>query len=231
MSKSWKPTSHEGIVKMLRKFTSNFSPELRSRAGFAAATPLGKWVDDVLYPLIARVLTCFPSWEDETKRTKHETVALARAEEEVMLPYTLMVEMTRWNPLLTAEDLSDLGVPPRPSGSRQSSPVETNYPDCEVDTSLIAHLIFHFFPREEKGEKPRKGKPAGQHGGELKYVVSDVEITRYEDLVHSEFSTTSPITILFDGSLRGKKVYFAIRWENNVGKKGPFGPILSAIIP
>jgi hypothetical protein len=230
-NKQWKPASHEGIIKMFRKFNINFKTDLRARVGFASTTPLGKWVEEVLFPLITTLISCFNNWEDESKRTKEDVSALNGAEKAVMPPYELLVEMLRWNPLVTPEDLLALGMPQRPSGERHPSPVETDPPDCEASSSLLSHLIFHFSPLEKEGERAHKGKPAGQHGGELRYVASETEITRYEELVHSEFSTTSPITIEFDGNLRGRKVYFAMRWENNVGKKGPFGPIMSAIIP
>jgi hypothetical protein len=39
------------------------------------------------------------------------------------------------------------------------------------------------------------------------------------------------VEIEFPGHDRGRTVYFAARWENNTGKKGPFTTIFSTVIP
>lgn len=38
-------------------------------------------------------------------------------------------------------------------------------------------------------------------------------------------------TLTFDENQRGKTVYFALRWENTRGEKGPWSQIVSSIIP
>jgi hypothetical protein len=45
------------------------------------------------------------------------------------------------------------------------------------------------------------------------------------------FDTRSPYTFQFDLSDAGKRLYCCLRWENNVGVKGPWSEIQSAIIP
>jgi hypothetical protein len=37
--------------------------------------------------------------------------------------------------------------------------------------------------------------------------------------------------LTFEEDERGKKVYFAVRWESGAGKKGLWSDIYSAIIP
>jgi hypothetical protein len=50
-------------------------------------------------------------------------------------------------------------------------------------------------------------------------------------LTHSAFDTRSPLKLQFENDLRGKTLYFAMRWENTRGEKGPWSPIMSVIIP
>jgi hypothetical protein len=97
-----------------------------------------------------------------------------------------------------------------------------------VDTSILAHLIIHFF---KKGGSHRKGKPAGQHGAEVGWLLSDTPPLRWDELTHSAIDTNSPFTLSFENDQRGKTVYFAIRLENTRGEKGPWSEIMNAIIP
>ena len=43
--------------------------------------------------------------------------------------------------------------------------------------------------------------------------------------------TKNPLDLSFDEDLRGKRVYFAVRWESGTVKKGPESEIFSAVIP
>jgi hypothetical protein len=131
------------------------------------------------------------------------------------------------NPAVTDDDLNHMGLPTRSSG-RHPAPVATEAPDADVETSTIAHLTIHFF---EKGSNHKKGKPAGQHGAEIRWAMLDTPPARWDELVHSEIDTNSPFTLQFENDQRGKTVYYALRWENTRGEKGPWSEIQSAIIP
>jgi hypothetical protein len=131
------------------------------------------------------------------------------------------------NPDVTDGDREDLGLPIYKPG-RTPSPIATDAPDAEVDTSHIGRLNVHFF---EKGHKHKKGKPAGQHGAEIAWIQRDTPPTRWDELLHSNIDTNSPFTLVFENDLRGKTVYFALRWENTRGEKGPWSEIMNAIIP
>jgi hypothetical protein len=132
-----------------------------------------------------------------------------------------------YNKLVTDEDRKAMGLPIHKNG-RTPAPVETDAPDAEVDTSHIGRLNILFY---EKGHKHRKGKPAGQHGAEIAWIQRDTPPTRWDELLHSNIDTNSPFTLVFENDLRGKTVYFALRWENTRGEKGPWSDIQSAIIP
>jgi hypothetical protein len=131
------------------------------------------------------------------------------------------------NHLLTDADRESLGLPVYKNG-HTPSPVAGEAPDVDVDTSTIAHLGIHFF---KKGGSHKKGKPDGQHGAEIGWLISDTPPARWDELIHSAIDTNSPFTLSFENDQRGKTVYFALRWENTRGEKGPWTEILNAIIP
>jgi hypothetical protein len=132
-----------------------------------------------------------------------------------------------YNPTMTDDDRKALGLPIHKSG-RTPSPVATTYPDFDVNSGTIRRLGVEFY---DQGQKKSKAKPAGQHGAEIRWAISDTPIVDVAELIHSSFDTRTPFTLEFQGHERGKTVYFCLCWENNVGVKGPWSEIVSAIIP
>jgi hypothetical protein len=106
--------------------------------------------------------------------------------------------------------------------------VATTYPDFDIDSSIIRCLIIHFF---NQGGKKSKAKPAGQHGAQIRWAVSDMPIVDVSELTRSSIDTHTPFTLEFEGHERGKTVYFCLCWENTRGERGPWSEIVSAIIP
>jgi hypothetical protein len=131
------------------------------------------------------------------------------------------------NPLLTDEDLKLLGLPIHKT-TRTPAPVAETAPDFDIDSSIIRRLIIHFF---EKDGDHKRGKPAGQHGAEIAWVISDTPPALVKELIHSSFDTRTPFTLEFEENERGQAVYFCLRWENTRGLKGPWSSIQKAIIP
>jgi hypothetical protein len=131
------------------------------------------------------------------------------------------------NPLLTEDDLTMLGLPVHKT-TRTPAPVAGTAPDFDINSNTICHLIIHFF---EKDGDHKKAKPAGQHGVEIRWMISDVPMVDANEFTHSSFDTHTPLDLEFSGHDRGKTVYLAARWENTRGLKGPWSPIQSTIIP
>jgi hypothetical protein len=52
-----------------------------------------------------------------------------------------------------------------------------------------------------------------------------------DDLPHSAFTRKRKHRFDFSEVDRGRRVYFCLRYENSKGEAGPWGPILSAIVP
>jgi hypothetical protein len=74
-------------------------------------------------------------------------------------------------------------------------------------------------------------KPKGVHGVEIAWEILDTPPVNWEQLIHSAFDTRTPAQLVFHGDQRGKTLYFALRWENTRGEKGPWGEIYGTIIP
>jgi hypothetical protein len=130
-------------------------------------------------------------------------------------------------PAVTDEDRMNMGLPIHKT-TRTPAPVAKTHPAFRVDTGMMYRLIIHF--HAEGSDKPR-AKPPGQHGVEIRWMISDAPVEDADALVHSAFDTRSPYTLDFQGHERGKTVYLALRWENTRGEKGPWSPVQNAIIP
>ncbi|MDR1215117.1 MAG: hypothetical protein LBK25_00375 [Treponema sp.] len=137
----------------------------------------------------------------------------------------------RYNKAVTDIDRVGMGLP-IPDKKPTSIHPPTTAPVIELRLERIRQVIVAF---KNDGSKSW-GKPAGVHGAEIRWAVRDqhdvkdppIEPT---DLANSSFATKSPHTMEFSGAERGQTLDLCLRWENNVGDKGPWGEISSAIIP
>jgi hypothetical protein len=77
----------------------------------------------------------------------------------------------------------------------------------------------------------RWGKPPYVHGIECLWLIADTPPQKIGELIHSAFATRSPLVLSFDEDQRGKRLYFAVRWESGTVKKGPWSEIFNAVIP
>jgi hypothetical protein len=102
-----------------------------------------------------------------------------------------------------------------------------SYPVCKI-VLLLREIVIQFGD-SEKSEST--AKPDFVHGAEIRWGILDAKPTSVTELIHSEFDTRTPFNLVFDESERGKIVYFCLRWEGTVGDKGPWGEIMSTIIP
>jgi hypothetical protein len=140
---------------------------------------------------------------------------------------SVVKEFLTFNRAVTDEDRIGLGLRIYKS-TRTPSSVADESPDIDVDTSTPGRVGIHFF---EKSSRHKKAKPAGQAAVEVAWIISDTLPTRWDQLLHSDINTNSPYILSFENDRRGKTVYFALRWVNTRGEKGPWTKIESAIIP
>lgn len=106
-------------------------------------------------------------------------------------------------------------------------PAPATIPEVEISTPLPRVVRIRF--RDENSK--RWGKPARVHGLECVWVIAEAQPMRIEDLLHSAFSTRSPLELSFDEDQRGKRVWFAVRWESGTVKKGKWSDIFFAVVP
>jgi hypothetical protein len=76
-----------------------------------------------------------------------------------------------------------------------------------------------------------KAKLKDQHGVEIASVIADSKPLEIDDLNRSSFDTHTPMILSFKESERGKTLWYAARWENTRGEKGPWSEIFSVVIP
>jgi hypothetical protein len=185
------------------------------------------WLDSELLPQKAKWKAAWAAYANPATRTPSITFAKTEQRKAYEKLLRLLVKGLQSNVHVTPDDLLAMGIVV-PSPDRKPSPVAGDSPDADADTSIRGHLSIHFF---ERGSRHKKGKPAGQHGAEIRWLLSDTPPTRWDELIHSEIDTNSPFVLQFENDQRGRTVYFALRWENTRGEKGPWSEIQSAIIP
>jgi hypothetical protein len=135
-------------------------------------------------------------------------------------------EFLEYNSLISDEARERMGLPvhdPKPTPARDPDTL----PVATVKTPSPGVIELHVVD----SKSGRKAKPEGVHGFETKWLISDTPPSDWEYLIHSAFCTRTPLRLAFNGSDRGKTVYFALRWENTRGVKGPWTAIMNAIVP
>jgi hypothetical protein len=170
--------------------------------------------------------TAFALAEDPSTRTKGAVKEKqeARNAYEVGLRKLIRTYLM-YSPVLTDQDREDMGLPVHKT-TRTRAPVASNAPFVAA-AGHGPRVV-----RVDFGESPTSAaKPAGQHCVELASVIAETRPTEIDDLIRSVVNTRTPLLLTFKESERGKMLWFAARWENTRGEKGPWSEIQSAIIP
>jgi hypothetical protein len=219
------PKGHTPRYNLAVRIFKNLIGDIRDRAGLTK-TPGGDWYDDVYTPKCTAMCNAYEVWNEFTTRTPIAIDVLNSAEGEyVPLCRKLYTGFLRENPLITDADLDAMGFPKHPSGGHTPSPVAETAPYL-IATAAGARIVDIGYGATQAS----RSKPAGQHGIEVIHEVSDTK-PELEQMTRSDFDTRTPLRITFHDSERGKTLWFAGRWENTRGQKGPFGEIQSIVIP
>jgi hypothetical protein len=209
----------------------NYLLDHREELGFVATHPNGKWFDAGIKDTYTPYNTIFGKWKDPAKRTIDVISDLELYEGEMRKFYSTVHDIVTVAPYVTNSQLRLLGFPERNAGGgRTPAEVAKTYPVVTVITRLIGHLGFSLGTYDSEN-KVRKHKPAGQHGAEFRWTLSESPVDSIDLFEHSDFTTKTDYVLDFKNPERGKTLYFAARWENRRGEKGPWSPIYSAIIP
>jgi hypothetical protein len=132
----------------------------------------------------------------------------------------------RYNENLTDEDRINLGLNV-PDYNPSHEPGIEEFPDVEVDSSVIRRIGFRFLNREHHASKPKY-----VHGIEVVSAIVPPDVTpTIAMLTRSTFYTRASGMIEFDDTQRGQRLALCARYESNTGGKGPFGDIITVFIP
>jgi hypothetical protein len=166
--------------------------------------------------------------ENPETRTSAAVVAKTEARKSYEKALSILIRRRlNLNPAVDDEARRRLGLPIYKT-THTPTPVAADAPAAECDTSVHGRITIHFF---SAGSLRKKGKPFGQHGAEIAWVIRDTPPTRWDELLHSVFDTNSPYTFVFENDQRGQTLYYALRWENTRGEKGPWSDIAAVMIP
>jgi hypothetical protein len=228
-TRDWLPVNHEALYNQgTQTWTYLNTPANRARMGFSADTPQGVWIDGTFHPKHTAFATAYEDWKNYAERTPVKTALLQDSEKAFREVYRqLYTGFLKNSPLVSNEDLLEMGMPERSDGNGSSVSEPTTYVEATVTLVGPAVIDIHFRDKDSR----RKGKPYGMHGVEIAWAILDAPPVNWEELIHSSFYTHSPLRKTFENDQRGKTIYFALRWENTTGEKGPWNEIQNAIIP
>jgi hypothetical protein len=223
---NWLSRNHEGLYNQANATVNYLTPETLTRVGITGNVLI--WYTNEFLPRHAAFGNAFDDWMNPAERTPAKIATLKTAEKQFIEVYRLLYNgYLRSNPLVTDTDLVAMGLPKHPTGAKTPPSPPDTVIESTADTSKIGIIGINFRDKNEKGT----AKPKGVRGAEIAYAILDTPPTDWSELIHSAFDTRTPAELTFSGNDRGKTLYYALRWENNVGQKGPWSEIYSAIIP
>jgi hypothetical protein len=223
----WLPGNHTLLYALVVQLWAYLTEANRLRMGFGANTPQGSWIDTTLDPARTEYIAKYTPWENEATRTPVMTTQLVEAQEALTPLLRQFAGMAKASPLVTNDDLQAMGLPKRTTGGGGHNPVPASFVSVKVELPGPRVIRLHF---QEAGSE-HKAKPAGVYGAEIRWGVLDESPTDISSLPNTSIDTHTPFTLEFEEHDRGKRLYFALRWENTTGEKGPWSDILNAIIP
>jgi hypothetical protein len=131
-------------------------------------------------------------------------------------------------PPVTNEDRTAMGIP-----NHDTHPTPIKPPETRPSFSIVQMGPGTLGIIYRNGDKARKGsKPAGVEGARIYYGFFDGPLTDQKLLPASVWATKCPHLIRFRETDRGKRVYFALKWEiRKENGESPWSEILSELVP
>jgi hypothetical protein len=189
-------------------------------------TGLESWINGEVNTSFTNVNTAYALWANAATQTKMVTDDLNDAEKIFKPLYRKLYNVLRTGPLVHDSDLEAMGLPKRSDTPRTPSPIPTT--KVILHASVIGPGAIRVDYEDEDGSKK---KPKGVHGLEFVWAILDAPTEKWTDLTHSSFDTATPLNLTFAGEERKHTLYYAARWENTRGEKGPWNDIQTIIIP
>jgi hypothetical protein len=134
-------------------------------------------------------------------------------------------EFILYSTVVSEEDKVDLGN--KPANPPSPIPDPNTRPEFSIEILDIMRLAIHFWDQGSTS----KARPYGMDGAVIYWAILDHVPANIKELTNSVLATRTPHILEFTEEDRGKRVYIAMRWQNEKGRKGPASEIQSAIIP
>ncbi|MDR2020564.1 MAG: hypothetical protein LBQ14_07345 [Treponema sp.] len=229
VGKDWLPSARTEILEMCRSWNEYMTAARRTAWG----VPQDQYNE--LLGLFDAAQALMRKAMDEAVRTHVITVECQAAFK--ALKEKMRFFKDRYFKLfpLTEGDLAALGLKERDP----PSPIARPEAQAEADITFPGiHLVELQNIRTVKGTVP---DPRSDYGVRIYYGLSGPASEKFpfritgtpksgRDLPYSLFTRRKKERFDFDGE-SGNTVYFCLRYENSKGEAGPFGPVLSAVIP
>jgi hypothetical protein len=171
--------------------------------------------------------SAYSKYTDPSKRTPGVTQEKndARKDYEAVLRPFIQGQLMH-NPKVTDADRRNMGLPVH-DRTPTPAPPPSSRPELEVAFPQIARHTLQVRDSETKSA----GKPAHVIGFEIWRRVGGSNEPTYEEMQLVELATHSPHTLAYPSTERGQMIWYALRWVNSRGEKGPWSEIVSAVIP
>jgi hypothetical protein len=182
---------------------------------------------------LAELTAAYTAWHAAYVRTigphtKVDTEAKNSAKAAAKATVRAFVNQYLRFPPVTNEDRTAMGIPNRDTRPTPIKPPEKG-PDYSI-TQAGPRMLGIIYRDGEAGKKG--SKPAGVAGARIYYGVLDAPPPNQEALPASIWATRCPHTVAFRETDRGKRAYFALKWEirKEKGESG-WSEIQSEIVP
>lgn len=221
----WLSQNHEELYNQ-SNLTKNYLDKNLEKFGISGAS--ADWVNNTFDPAQQAFANAFVDWQNPAERTPIKTAMLKETKELFCPIYRqLYTGFLKNNPNVKNEDLVAMGLPERSGAKPTPVPDPQTVPEAKIELPSPGVVLVHF---NDKGAM-RKAKPAGVHGVEIAWAILDDIPVDWSELSNSAFDTHTPYKFTFGGAERGRKLYFALRWENTRGVKGDWSEIYDTVIP
>jgi hypothetical protein len=154
-----------------------------------------------------------------------------QAKEDLVAATLNLVRMhLQYNEAVNEEDLANMELSsriPKPHGKHPAPTTKT-----VLEIKLREHYQVEIDYHDELIEHSKR-KPFGVHCIEFRweYVTVATVPLNPDKFTHTEVDTATPFILHLSPEDQGKQLYIASRWENTTGEKGPWGEILTVVVP
>ena len=132
------------------------------------------------------------------------------------------------NRFVTPEDRVTMGIP-----IYDTIPTPVLEPTSRATASVVYKdagiLELHIKPVVSESSDKRAEYGVRIYSGV--FAESDAQPASGKDLPRSQFTRRKKELFIFQPEQSGKRAFFCLRYENSKGKSGPWGPLVSALIP